>query len=75
MLNPVLAPDASAASICRYPVIAAATISVIWRGMGSGAGFSIKRLSLFTLCSDVLILIHSLLFIAVVHISVLNVVS
>lgn len=75
MLNPALAPDASAASIGRYLVIFAAAISVAWRGAGSGAGFSIKRLSLLTLCLGVLMLLHSLLFSAVVDVSVLKVVS
>lgn len=75
MLNPALAPDASAASIGRYLVIFAAAISVGWRGVGSGAGFPIKKLSLLTLCLGMLLLVHSLLFSAVFDVSVLKVVS
>jgi hypothetical protein len=43
--------------------------------VGSGAGFAIKRLSLLTPCLGVLMLVHSLLFGAVVNVSVLKVVS
>ena len=75
MLNPALAPDASAASIGRYLVIVAAAISVAWRGSGTGERFSIKRLSFLTMCLGVLLLVHSLLFSAVVDVSVLKVVS
>ena len=75
MLNPALAPDASLASIGRYLIIIAAAISVVWRGTNSSARFSIKRLSLFTLCLGALLLVHSLLFSAVVDVSVLKVVA
>lgn len=75
MLNPALAPDASAASIGRYLVIFAAAISVAWRGVGNGVGFFIKRLSFLTLCVGLFMLIHSLLFSAVVDVSVFKVVS
>lgn len=75
MINPALAPDASAASIGRYLVIVAATISVAWRSTSSGTGYSIKRLSYLTLCLGMLLLVHSLLFSAVVDVSVLKVVS
>lgn len=75
MLNPALAPDASLASIGRYLVIFAAAISIAWRSVSRSSGFSIKRLSLFTLSLGVLMLAHSLLFSAVVDVSVLKVVS
>jgi hypothetical protein len=75
MLNPGLTPEASAASIGRYMVIFAAAFTVAWHGVGNGAGFSIKRLSLLTLSLGVLMLVHSLLFSAVVDVSVLKVVS
>lgn len=75
MLNPALAPDASAASIGRYLVIFAAAISVAWRGVGNGAGFAVKRISLLTLYLGVLMLVHSWLFSVVVDVSVLKVVS
>lgn len=75
MLNPAIAPDASSASIGRYLVIFSSAISVFWHGMDSGSGLSIKRFSLLTLCLGVLMLLHSLLFSAVVDVSVLKVVS
>ena len=75
MINPALASEASAAAIGRYVVIFAATISVAWRGKSSGSAFPIKRLSLLTLCLGVFMLIHSLLFSAVVDVSVFKVLS
>lgn len=75
MLNPALAPEASGASIGRYLVIFAAALSVGWRGLASGSGFSIKKLSLLTLYLGLFMLVHSLLFSAVVDVSVLKVVS
>lgn len=75
MLNPALAPEASAASIGRYLVIFSAAFSVVWRGLSRGSDFSIKKLSLSTLCLGVFLVIHSLLFSAVVDVSVLKVVS
>lgn len=75
MLNPALTPDASAASMGRYLVIFAAAISVAWHSVGNDTGFPLKRLSLFTVCLGVLMLLHSILFSAVVDVSVLKVVS
>lgn len=75
MLNPALVPDASAASIGRYLVIFAAVISVTWRGVSSGAGFSTKRLSLLTICLGLCMLIHSLLFSAVTDVSAFKALS
>lgn len=75
MLNPALVPEASAASIGRYLVILAAAVSVGWRGLASGVGFSIKRPSLLTAYLGLLMLVHSLLFSAVVDVSVLKVLS
>lgn len=75
MLNPALAPDASLAAIGRYLVIFCATISVGWRSSGGGVGFSMKKLSLITLCLGIFMLIHSLLLSVVVDVSVLKVVS
>lgn len=75
MLNPALAPEGSAAAIGRYVVIFFAAISVAWRSISSGSGFTIKRLSFLTLCVGLFMLIHSLLFSAVVDVSVLKVVS
>lgn len=71
MLNPVLVPEASAASIGRYVVIFAAAISVAWRNEGWG----VKKLSFLTLLLGAFMLIHSLLFSAVVDVSVLKVIS
>ena len=75
MINPAIAPEASLASIGRYLVILTAAISVGWRGVSRGAGVSIKKLNLLTLCLGVLLLVHSLLFSAVVDVSVLKVVA
>lgn len=75
MVNPALAPDASLAAIGRYLVIFCATISVGWRSSGGGIGFSMKKLSLLTLCLGIFMLIHSLLLSVVVDVSVLKVVS
>lgn len=71
MLNSELAPEASVASMGRYLVIFAAAISVAWR---SGS-VVVNKLSLFTLLLGALMLVHSLLFSAVMDISVLKVVS
>lgn len=75
MLNSALAPDPSAAAIGRYLVIVAAAISVTWRVVVSGGGASINRLSFITVCLGLMLLIHSLLFSAVMDVSVLKVVS
>lgn len=75
MINPALAPDASAASIGRYLVILAAALSVVCRSTVGNKGPFIKSLSLKTWFLGVLLLAHSLLFSAVVDVSVLKVVS
>ena len=75
MLNPAFAPDASFASIGRYLVIVAGAISVASRGEGSAAGFSNNMVRQFTLFLGVFILIHSMLFSAVVDVSVLKALS
>lgn len=75
MLNPALAPEATFASIGRYLVISAAAISVTWRTMGSGERLSVNKISFITFCLSVLMLLHSLLFSAVVEVSVLKVFS
>jgi hypothetical protein len=75
MLNPAIAPDASAAAIGRYLVIAAAAISVTARGVSSAAGLPNSSVSGFTLFLGVFMLMHSLLFSAVGDVSVLKVLS
>jgi hypothetical protein len=75
MINPALAPDATAASIARYVVIMAASISVALRFKIKGSTYPINSLSLLTFCLGVLMLFHSLLFSFVVDVSILKVVS
>ncbi len=75
MFNPVLAPDASFASIGRYLVIFGAAISVLVRSVGWGKDVAVKKLNLLTLCLGLLMLLHSLIFSAVVDVSILKVVS
>lgn len=75
LINPALAQEASLGSIGRYLVISAAAISVEWRSVSSGASFSVKRMNMLTLCLGLFLLIHSLLFSAVVDVSVLKLVS
>ena len=70
MLNPVLAPEASAASILRYVVIFAALLSVVLRSRGA----IVNKMGFYTLLLGAFILIHSLLFSAVVDVSVLKVI-
>lgn len=75
MINPGFSPDANAAAVGRYLVIFAAAISVFWREIGSDTAFSIKRFNLLTLCLGTFMLLHSLIFSAVVDVSILKVVS
>jgi hypothetical protein len=71
MINPVIAPEASAASIGRYIVIIAAAISAAWRGRGQG----FNKLSVLTFLLGIFMLVHSLLFSVVVDVSILKVTS
>jgi len=75
MLNPSIAPDPSAAAVGRYLVIVAAAISVALRSTGSTGRFSSSIVWETTLFLGLFMLIHSLLFSAVVDVSVLKVLS
>lgn len=75
MLNPALVPEASAATIGRYLVIAAAAISVAWRSAGHSAGLLGQRLRHLTLLLGIFFLVHSLMYSAVVDVSILKAIS
>lgn len=75
MINPALAPEASAGSVGRYLVIFAAALSVSLRTLSSGKTFSLGKLSKYTLGLSLIMLLHSILFSAVVDVSVLKVTS
>lgn len=77
MLSPALAPEAPAAALGRYAVIAGAALSVLLRMRRNreAGGVSVHRLVLLTLLLGAGMLAHALLFSAVRDVSVLKVVS
>lgn len=75
MLGAGVAAEATASAIGRYAVLAGAVASVLMRSVRMGRNFRIGPVNLATLLLGALVLVHSVLFSAMVDVSVLKVVS
>ena len=75
MINPTLAAEATNGAVGRYLVIIAAGISVAFRNFNQSKNLHITTFNLTTLFMGIFILLHSLLFSAVLEISILKVTS
>lgn len=75
MLNPGLAPLASAAAVGRYAVLAAATLAILRPSIVPGRRKRSSSMVFATLLLGVFLVIHSFLFSPLVDVSVLKAVS
>lgn len=75
MLNPGLAPLASAAAVGRYAVLAAATLAILRLSIVPGRRKRSSSMVFATLLLGVFLVIHSFLFSPLVDVSVLKAVS
>lgn len=71
MINPGIAPEASAATVGRYLVIFAAATAVVW----NNGGFAISRTNALTLLLGAFFIGHALFFSSIVGVSVLKIAS
>lgn len=75
MLNPGLAPEANMAALGRYVVLVGATSSVFFRSGILSRGFIITKPVLATFLLGLFFLMHSILFSAVLDVSILKAIS
>ena len=75
MVNPGLAPEATAASVLRYAVIAGAAVSLLLRNALGKEGFSVSWPVLATTFLGAFLVIHSMFFSPMRDVSILKAVS
>lgn len=75
MLNPGLAAEASGASVGRYAVLLAATLSVLLRSKSLRQRLRVDRVTSMTVLLGLFFVVHALMFSPVVDVSVLKAVS
>lgn len=75
MLSLGIAPEATAASVGRYAVIAAAAASVFLRSVRLGESFRVSRMTLATVLLGVFLISHSILFSPIADVSILKAIS
>jgi hypothetical protein len=75
MMSPGIAPEATADTVGRYAVLAAAAASVAIRQVGIARHPNVNRLARFTIVLGMLIIGHSLLFSPIVGVSILKALS